>query len=107
MKNAFRSVHCAFRIVHCALLLVPPACGPRSDPPVQSPPARALQPVSLPDMTGAAEPVQAQLRARYASLTLKIESAATPNGELAGAYGEMGKLLIAAEYLDAAESCFA
>ena len=66
----------------------------------------ALRPVSLPDMTGAAESVQAQLRDRYASLQLTVDRAGTPAGELAGAYGEMGKLLIAAEYLDPAESCF-
>jgi tetratricopeptide (TPR) repeat protein len=58
-------------------------------------------------MTGSAESVQTQLRDRYASLKLKVDSAATPAGELADAYGDMGKLLIAAEYLDLAESCFA
>jgi tetratricopeptide (TPR) repeat protein len=58
-------------------------------------------------MTGAAESVQAQLRDRYASLQLTVDRSGTPAGELAVAYGEMGKLLIAAEYLDAAESCFA
>jgi tetratricopeptide (TPR) repeat protein len=58
-------------------------------------------------MTGAAESVQAQVRERHASLTRKVESAGTASQELAAAYGDMGKLLIAAEYLDAAESCFA
>jgi tetratricopeptide (TPR) repeat protein len=67
----------------------------------------ALRPVPLPDMTGAAEPVQAQLRERYASLTRRVESAGTAAIDLAAAYGEMGRLLIAAEYLDAAEPCFA
>ena len=37
----------------------------------------ALRPVSLPDMTGAAESVQAQLRDRYASLKLKLDRAGT------------------------------
>ena len=36
----------------------------------------ALLPVSLPDLSRAAKPVQDQLRERYTSLTLKIESAA-------------------------------
>jgi tetratricopeptide (TPR) repeat protein len=58
-------------------------------------------------MTGAAESVQSQVRDRYASLRLKIDDSGTPAGGLADAYGEMGKLLIAAEYLDAAEACFA
>ena len=58
-------------------------------------------------MTGAADSVQAQLRERYASLTLKVGDAGTSADDLADAYGEMGKLFVAAEYLDAAESCFA
>jgi tetratricopeptide (TPR) repeat protein len=98
-------------IVHSALLLMIAACGPRSESPpapISRTDARpALISVSLPDMTGAAEPVQAKLRDRYASLTLKVDNAGTPAGDLADAYGEMGKLLVAAEYLDAAESCFA
>jgi len=65
-----------------------------------------LLPVSLPDLSHAAKPVQDQLRERYASLTLKIESGDTPANELGNEYGEMGKLLMAAEYRDAAEPCF-
>ena len=67
----------------------------------------ALRPVPLPDMTGAADSVQAQLRDRYASLTLKVGDSATSADDLADAYGAMGGLFVAAEYLDAAESCFA
>ena len=66
----------------------------------------ALRPVSLPDISNAAAPVQSQIRDRYASLKPKIDNASTPTAELADAYGEMGKLFIAAEYLDAAEPCF-
>ena len=65
-----------------------------------------LLPVSLPDLSRAAKPVQDQLRERYASLTPKIEDGATPAAELANEYGETGKLLMAAEYRDAAEPCF-
>lgn len=54
----------------------------------------------------AAKPVQDQLRERYASLTRKIEQAGTPAGDLANEYGETGKILMAAEYRDAAEPCF-
>jgi tetratricopeptide (TPR) repeat protein len=63
-------------------------------------------PVSLPDLSHAAKPVQDQLRERYRSLTLKIENAATPTVELGNEYGETGKLLMAAEYRDAAEPFF-
>ena len=38
---------------------------------------------------------------------LKVKNSATPVPELAEAYGDMGKLLMATEYLDAAEVCFA
>jgi tetratricopeptide (TPR) repeat protein len=50
--------------------------------------------------------VQQQMRERDALLRLKIENPETPTVELGNAYGEMGKLLMAAEYFDAAESCY-
>ena len=50
--------------------------------------------------------MQTQLRERYAALELKVKSSATPVPELAEAYGDMGKLLMATEYLDVAEVCF-
>jgi tetratricopeptide (TPR) repeat protein len=68
---------------------------------------RGVRPVSLPDISGAAASVQTQLRERYASLMLKVEHVGTPPFELAEAYGALGKLLMATEYLDAAETCFA
>ncbi|MEP7310304.1 MAG: tetratricopeptide repeat protein [Acidobacteriota bacterium] len=63
----------------------------------------ALQPVALPDLSDAATTVAAQLRDQYAALTAKINDPATTGTDLATAYGEMGKLLMAAEYRDAAE----
>ena len=67
----------------------------------------ALRPVSLPDMTGAAESVQAQLRDRYASLTLKVDSPPRPPTIWPTRTARWASCFIAAEYLDAAESCFA
>jgi tetratricopeptide (TPR) repeat protein len=67
---------------------------------------QALKPVSLPDISTAADSVQTQLRERYAALELKIKDSSTPVPELAEAYGDMGKLLMATEYLDTAEVCF-
>lgn len=64
-----------------------------------------LRTVSLPDLSGAAVSVQEQIRTTYAALMVQIEHPNTPASELADAYGEMGKLLIAAELGDAAESC--
>ena len=66
--------------------------------------APALQSVTLPDISSAAESVQTQLRDRYQSLQAAIDRKAPP-AELATAYGEMGKLFVAAEYYDAAEAC--
>jgi tetratricopeptide (TPR) repeat protein len=61
----------------------------------RTPPLRAIP---LPDLSSAESPVRDQINAAYASLTSKKTDA--------NAYGEMGKLLLAAEYLEAAESCF-
>ena len=57
-------------------------------------------PVVLPDLSRAHALVQAQLREAYAALT------ALPAARRAEAYGELGKLLMAGEYLDEAERCF-
>ncbi len=62
--------------------------------------------VSLPDLSRADEPVQQQLRAAYEQVQHLEVNAAAPRVELALAYGDLGKLLVAAEYLDAAEGCF-
>jgi tetratricopeptide (TPR) repeat protein len=52
------------------------------------------------------ESVQRQLQDRHASLTRLAASSETPSSTLAEAYGEMGKLLMAAQYGQAAESSF-
>ena len=49
---------------------------------------------------------QAQVRDRYASLTQKIDNTGTSGTDLADAYGELGKILMAADHRDAAEPCF-
>ncbi len=56
-------------------------------------------------MSNAAEPVQARLREQYASLKTAIDRPSIPSSELATAYGEIGKLFVAAEFFDAAEAC--
>jgi tetratricopeptide (TPR) repeat protein len=65
-----------------------------------------MRAVSLPDLSGAADSVRKQLRERGESLTARIRTAGATDAELGAAYGEMGKLLMAAEYDDAAEPCF-
>lgn len=64
------------------------------------------QPVSLPDLSRAAESVREQIVEQHSSLMVTAERQGATAAELSGAYGEMGKLLMAAEYLDAAEACF-
>ena len=59
-----------------------------------------LLPVVLPDLSRAHTAVQAQLREAFAALT------AAGSGRRGEAWGELGKLLMAGEYLDEAERCF-
>ena len=59
-----------------------------------------LLPVVLPDLGRAHGLVEAQLREAYAALM------GLPSARRAEAYGELGKLLMAGEYLDEAERCF-
>jgi tetratricopeptide (TPR) repeat protein len=65
-----------------------------------------LRSVALPDLSRLDKNVQTQAQGLYASLTSKIEDRNTPPDELAKAYGQMGMLLMAAEYFEAAEPCF-
>jgi tetratricopeptide (TPR) repeat protein len=68
--------------------------------------SRALPSIALPDLSPMEPSVQQQMGERYRSLIALIENHATPSIELAQAYGEMGNLLMAAEYFDAAEPCY-
>jgi tetratricopeptide (TPR) repeat protein len=79
--------------------------SPASIHPVTSstPQLEAVRPVSLPDLSRLTESVRAQVHERYSSLKLKMENPGTPSLELSNAYGEMGKLLMAARQLNAAE----
>lgn len=74
---------------------------------VLNPPNRAgLRAVSVPDFSAMEPSVATQLRAAYASLAAQIDHGGTDAAELGTAYGELGKLLMAASYLDAAEICY-
>lgn len=66
----------------------------------------ALRPVTLPDLSKMVASVQSQLRDRHHSLITAAANAGTPDAELAIAYGDMGKLLMAAQYAEAAEASF-
>ena len=80
---------------------------PASSPAMPSPPDRAtLQQVSLPDLSRISVSAQNQLREGYASLQGRMRAPGTTDVDLGTAYGEMGKLLMAAGYRGAAEDCF-
>lgn len=93
------------RLLPLGLLVLALAC--REQPPpqeVRSP--AAILPIELPDVSGAAAPVQAQLREQHAALQQQIGTAGAPPAALAAAYGEMGRLFMATEFLDQADRCF-
>jgi len=115
-------VHVAVAVSACGTLAG--ACGPRSNNPpaaddahaalapstgraVLNPPNRAgLRPVSVPDFAAMETSVRDQLRTRYSSLAGQIEHEGTNDADLGTAYGELGKLLMAASYFDGAEACY-
>src|SRR5258705_1903949 len=66
----------------------------------------ALRPVTLPDLSQMAESARQQIEERHASMLQTIESRTASVADLSSAYGEMGKLLMAAQYADPAEACF-
>lgn len=65
-----------------------------------------LHPVELPDFSKMEDSVEKQMLARVSSLKLKAQHSNVPRMELAAEYGEMGKLLMAAQQVDAAEACY-
>lgn len=79
---------------------------PASTSTLSSADRRTLQPVLLPDLSRMAESAREQIRQRYASLMQKIEDPRSTIAGLSDAYGETGKLFMAAEKFDAAESCY-
>jgi tetratricopeptide (TPR) repeat protein len=72
----------------------------------EAPDTHELRSVSLPDLSRSAESVRQQLRERYSLLIKEAEDPAATSLERGNAYGELGKLFMAADYLDVAESCF-
>ena len=87
------------------------ACSPKTEPPApaqgeQSAPVSPPPLVALPDVSAMAAPVQEQLRDRYDRLTRAKATHGTTRADLANAYGDLGRLLLAAESFADAEPCF-
>src|SRR5215467_11589088 len=93
-------------VVPLLLALVAGACSskPEPPPPAKEAPTYTLRKITLPDLARAAPSVQQQLRDMYTSLQMKVDAPNTPTDQLALAYGQMGMLLMAAEYRDEAEA---
>ena len=78
----------------------------RPDSGLPRPETSVVRPVSLPDLSLASESAQDQIRRHYASLLQAIEDSDMPPLTLADEYGGMGNLLLAAEFFEAAETCY-
>ena len=113
-RQALCIVRCAFPVAVCVLATLAGACGSKTETAASTstaattapPDRKALRSVSLPDLSRAVGSVGKQLRDGYASLAAKIQDPTTSDVDLGMAYGEMGRLLMAAEYREAAEPCF-
>ena len=64
----------------------------------------ALVPVPLPDLAGSPEHVRTQLVAAHAVMTQTLDNRSASAVELAGAFGGVGTLMLAAEYVDVSEA---
>jgi tetratricopeptide (TPR) repeat protein len=96
----------------CGSLVWVAACTSGSQPQQAAAPLSAeqesnrLPPVVLPDLSRMEPSVQQQMRGRSEALASKVERPGTAPIELAEAYGEVGNLLLAAEYTEAAEAYY-
>lgn len=68
--------------------------------------AEVAQPVTLPDVSRLAASVQAQVRERHAALMVKRADTTTRPEDLGAAYGDLGLILMASEFYQAAASCY-
>ncbi len=67
---------------------------------------QSLKPVTFPEISGVSPSAQKQLRDAQSSFAAKSQNAGASDADLGSAYGELGMLLMAAEYRDAAEPYF-
>src|SRR5579871_946738 len=91
-------------VLAVCLLTVAFACTKEPQAPVKPSPTYTLRKVELPDLSHAVPSVQKQLRDGYAALKQKVDASSSSPDELGLAYGQMGMLLMAAEYRDQAEA---
>lgn len=98
-----------------AVLCVWPACS-RQDAPASgadvsasataSPDRPPVTPVDLPDLSKVAPSVKNQIESMYSTMMERTQRPESTADTRAAAYGEMGRLLLAAGFGQAAEACF-
>ena len=95
-------------LVGCSAQDAGPGAEEPNDPAPSLDQTPVRPPVLEPDLSQLeeAEPVLAQLRQRFTSLTKTIERPDATPRELSRAYGEAGQLFMAAELIETAEACF-
>jgi tetratricopeptide (TPR) repeat protein len=91
--------------VICAFTIAAAGCHSDSAADRRAPDGSTLQPVSLPDLSKLAPSVQAQIQGQHAALAAKLADRTVSPQELAKSYGEMGRLLMAAQS-EAADAYF-
>lgn len=100
--------HIAVPALIVASLVLAAAC--RNSPPpsdaLTTTLRESLRPVSPPELAGVEAGLQERIRSRHASLLVLRERNGASDSELAAAYGEVGKLLLGAEFLADAEPYF-
>jgi tetratricopeptide (TPR) repeat protein len=96
-----------------ALFAIGGACSrqPRPSIPASGDPQElfsttSLDAIVLPDLSSLEPPVQRQIRDCYTRLTATQQNPATPPPDVAAAYGDLGRLLLAAGMSDLAVSCY-
>ena len=95
------------RALMCMLVMLTGGCAPDfSGSSSRQRAAETAPPIEMPDVSRLAKPVQAQIRERHAALMAKLEDRSTSATDLADAYGALGLVLMAAEYYEAAASCY-
>jgi tetratricopeptide (TPR) repeat protein len=84
----------------------PTSNAPAANAALSPPAGLGLQTVMLPDVSKMEPSVRQQMEAQFSSLQSVVATRSPSHDALAAAYGETGKLLLAATLLDAAEGCF-
>ena len=90
------------RLCVCLIVVICVSCSSSSS----TPPAPTLLEVTLPDLSRTDAPVQQQVRERFAAMQQTIARHGATDAERGQAYGDMGKILDATEYFDAAEPAY-